>query len=177
MTPTELSAAVRSAVTVPAAISMYCPELTPRMKRIPCPIHNGTDYNLSYTDEVWHCFVCGEGGDVIKFVEDLFHLTFSGAVRKLSEDFALGLPVDRKATIAEQRRLDEKRLQAAWDRKAKDLIRAAYELKYNALWDEYARLDRWLTEHRPKSEADLTDEYARNLKARELISERIDNEL
>ena len=31
MTPTELSAAVRSAVTVPAAIAMYCPELTPRM--------------------------------------------------------------------------------------------------------------------------------------------------
>ena len=50
----------------------------------------------------------------------------------------------------------------------------SYELKYNALWDEYARLDRWLTEHRPETEADLTDEYARNLKARELISERID---
>ena len=64
--------------------------------RMPCPFHNGTNPNLGIKEDFCHCFKCGYKGDVIKFVQDFFGISFQEALLKLNEDFALCLPIGEK---------------------------------------------------------------------------------
>ena len=52
-----------------------------------CPFHDekSPSFNVSPARNVFHCFGCGVGGDVIKFVMDVEHLTFAEAVERLAE--------------------------------------------------------------------------------------------
>src|SRR5579875_2905119 len=47
-----------------------------------CPFHDerSPSFNVTPTRGFWHCFGCGEGGDVIRFVERIEHLSFVEAV-------------------------------------------------------------------------------------------------
>ncbi len=52
-----------------------------------CPFHDekSPSFNVSPARNVFHCFGCGVGGDVIKFVMDIEHLTFAESVQRLAE--------------------------------------------------------------------------------------------
>ena len=54
-----------------------------------CPFHNDRHPSLYVTDDHYHCFTCGEHGDVIDFVGRLFQLSPYDAARKLMADFHL----------------------------------------------------------------------------------------
>jgi len=82
---------------------------TGRNGRIPCPLHNGHDPNFSYKDRYFKCFVCGKGGDMIRFVMELFDITFPQAITRISADFGLGLCGDRPSTAARPKLLEERR--------------------------------------------------------------------
>lgn len=142
---------IKSVVTMQQAIALYAPNSTPRQNRIPCPIHNGDNYNLHYSDKLYHCFVCGEGGDVISFVRHIFKLDFMGAVRKLNADFALNLLLDRKPTLREQREAEIRQREILAERAKAEAKKQAHDALYCSLWDEYARLDKQRTEHKPIS--------------------------
>ena len=47
-----------------------------------CPFHDEKSPSFTIRPAVgaWHCFGCGEGGDVISFVQKVEHLTFAEAV-------------------------------------------------------------------------------------------------
>lgn len=92
---------IKSAVTMEAALQRYH-KLGRTRGRTSCPIHGGTNDNLSYDDSRWHCFVCGNGGDVISFVMLLFNLNFKEALRKIGSDF--GIALDRPQTREERNR-------------------------------------------------------------------------
>ena len=55
--------------------------------RGPCPIHGGDGPNFSVNPArgLFHCFVCGEGGDAIRLVERLRGCSFPEAVRELTD--------------------------------------------------------------------------------------------
>jgi hypothetical protein len=55
--------------------------------RGPCPIHQGDGPNFSVNPErgLFHCFVCGEGGDAIRLVERVRGCSFPEAVRELTQ--------------------------------------------------------------------------------------------
>ena len=54
-----------------------------------CPFHD--DHNPSMKlDDRFHCFGCGEDGDVIDFTAKFFNLTLPEAAEKLVEDFGNG---------------------------------------------------------------------------------------
>jgi DNA primase len=52
-----------------------------------CPFHDekSPSFNVRPQLGVWHCFGCGEGGDVLSFVQKVDHLTFSEAVERLAD--------------------------------------------------------------------------------------------
>ena len=54
-----------------------------------CPFHNDRHPSLYVADDHYHCFACGEHGDVIDFVSKLFHLSLYDAAQKLAADFQL----------------------------------------------------------------------------------------
>lgn len=87
--------------------------------RTSCPFHGGVNDNLSYTSKVYHCFVCGAGGDVIDFTMRMTGARFHEAIAQLNSDFRLGLDCGdksdweslRQATL--QREVERRRKEAA----------------------------------------------------------------
>ena len=51
-----------------------------------CPFHDEKTPSFHVRPQAgfFHCFGCGEGGDVITFVEKINHLTFAEAVEQLA---------------------------------------------------------------------------------------------
>jgi DNA primase len=51
-----------------------------------CPFHDerSPSFNVTPARGFWHCFGCGEGGDVISFVQKIDHLSFAEAVERLA---------------------------------------------------------------------------------------------
>ncbi len=58
-----------------------------------CPFHDekSPSFNVSPARNVFHCFGCGVGGDVIKFVMDVEHLSFAESVERLAEKAGVAL--------------------------------------------------------------------------------------
>ena len=58
-----------------------------------CPFHDEKTPSFTIRPAVgaWHCFGCGEGGDVISFVQKVEHLTFSEAVERLAAKLGMEL--------------------------------------------------------------------------------------
>mgnify|MGYP000653590961 CR=1 FL=1 len=54
-----------------------------------CPFHNDRHPSLYVADDHYHCFACGEHGDVIDFAAKLFGLPLYGAAQRLAADFHL----------------------------------------------------------------------------------------
>lgn len=61
-----------------------------------CPFHNERtpSFSVSPDRQLFHCFGCGAGGTVIRFVMDAEGLSFVEAVVKLAERANLNLPVE-----------------------------------------------------------------------------------
>ena len=67
----DIAETIHASVTIEEALRLYCPGTEIRHHRCPCPIHNGKDYNFSFTENGYRCFVCGASGDVISLVKDV----------------------------------------------------------------------------------------------------------
>jgi len=74
-----------------------------------CPFHNEKSASLiiSPAKQIWHCFGCGKGGDVLKFVMEKESLDFGEALRQLAHRAGVVLThQDPKQMSARQRLLD-----------------------------------------------------------------------
>ena len=62
-----------------------------------CPFHEERtpSFSVDPSEKLYHCFGCGVGGDVIKFVEEKEGLAFAEAVEALAERY--GVEVEREA--------------------------------------------------------------------------------
>jgi DNA primase len=123
-----------------------------RQRRIPCPIHGGTDANCGVKDRYIHCFVCGESADVIGFVQRHFDVDFNTAIKKINEDFCLGLPIGQRLDRRQKEQIAKRRFLAEKEKKAKMAEYQQIKDEYNAALDEWVRLDRQKREYRPENE-------------------------
>ena len=57
------------------------------------PFHNERTASLSISEkkQVWKCFGCGKGGDVINLVEELLHINAYQAAKYINDNLGLGL--------------------------------------------------------------------------------------
>lgn len=63
-----------------------------------CPLHHEKtpSFKMDPATQLWHCFGCGEGGDVFGFVMKLDDITFPEAVRKLAERARIDIAEDER---------------------------------------------------------------------------------
>src|SRR6201996_8386470 len=72
-----------------------------------CPFHDEKSPSFYVYDDHFHCFGCGEHGDVITFVMQSQGLAFMEAVNQLAAEAGLEVPKPSpEAAEAERRRLD-----------------------------------------------------------------------
>ena len=157
---------IKSKITMNDLIDRYV-SIQPKRNRIPCPLHNGQDYNFWFNDKSFYCFVCGEKGDIFKFVEKLFNINFKSALIKVNYDFSLDLQVDKKLTFQDKEVLRKESLL----RKAKveTILNAQKkeEDKYFNILSKYIQSERLVEKNMPKYPGcEITEDYIRALKDR-----------
>jgi DNA primase len=59
-----------------------------------CPFHNEKtpSFSVHATRQFYHCFGCGESGDVFSFVQKIENITFPEAVRAVAQRLGIALP-------------------------------------------------------------------------------------
>ncbi len=70
-----------------------------------CPFHDerSPSFHVTPSRGMWYCFGCGEGGDVLNFVQKIDHLSFAESVEKLAAKTGVELRyVDGGAAINKQ---------------------------------------------------------------------------
>ena len=113
-----------------------------------CPFHNDRHPSLYMADDHYHCFACGEHGDVIDFVSKLFQLSLYDAAQKLAADFHLTPDKPPSAAALHAKRIRTEAQQ----------LRENERLCFSVLSD-YARVLRdWRTRYAPKLSEEEPDE-------------------
>ena len=79
---------VKENVNLREAVELYGIDVN-RYGMALCPFHNDRHPSLYVAGDHYHCFACGEHGDVIDFVSKLFRLSLYDAAKKLAADFHL----------------------------------------------------------------------------------------
>jgi DNA primase len=107
-----------------------------------CPFHEERtpSFSVEPQEKLYHCFGCGVGGDVIKFVEEKEGVGFAEAVELLADRYGVELEREQEDPRAEAKRQHRRRLEQLLERTA------AYYANY--LWEspEAAKARAYLTE-------------------------------
>src|ERR1700757_2567918 len=70
-----------------------------------CPFHaeKTPSFNVHPTKQIYHCFGCGQGGDVFKFVMEMEKCPFPEAMRIVAEKCGIALPRPKERSPEERR--------------------------------------------------------------------------
>ena len=104
-----------------------------------CPFHDDKNPSMK-VDQRFHCFGCGEDGDVIDFIAKLFDLSSKEAAEKLAQDF--GLIYDSQAPP--RRRYVRQKTEA-------QKFREDRQRCYRVLSDYYYLLKKWEADRSPST--------------------------
>ena len=155
----DFAGEIKSRVTMPEILAAYVAPVHTH-KRIPCPIHHGTDSNFSFRDDHFKCWVCGASGDVISFVQQYFNISFKDAVEKINTDFSLGLPIHTNLSEAEREKLNKATSSRLEEKKRRNNIRKLLWCQYYAALDRWIFLDQIKRQEAPQTPLDkMTDAY------------------
>ena len=70
-----------------------------------CPFHaeKTPSFNVHPTKQIYHCFGCGQGGDVFKFVMEMEKCAFPEAIRIVAEKCGIAVPRPKERSPEERR--------------------------------------------------------------------------
>ena len=130
--------AVKQSVSTREAAEFYGIKVS-RTGMACCPFHDDKNPSMK-VDQRFHCFGCGEDGDVIDFTAKLFNLSPKEAAEKLAQDF--GLIYDSQAPP--RRRYVRQKTEAQQFREDRQRC-------YRVLSDYYHLLKKWGIDHSPRT--------------------------
>src|SRR4051794_20825228 len=74
-----------------------------------CPFHSERtpSFSVSETKQLFHCYGCKKGGDLVTFVMEILGISFPEAIEELSEQARIALPKDWDGNSSNDPKLDE----------------------------------------------------------------------
>ena len=146
---------IKSMVSMPEMMEHYGFSLN-RSGFCKCPFHSekSASFKAYPGSRGFYCFGCNESGSVIDFVMKFFELPFGDAIKKINEDFSLGLPIGEKL---DRRKQLEMNRQAFMRKRAVDAEKAEQERLERAYWtafDEWKRLDDNKRKYAPETQTE-----------------------
>ena len=96
MTPVE---EIKSKISITDVVSQYVRlEKSGSQYKARCPFHNekSPSFYVSPNRNTYHCFGCGVGGDIFKFVESIEHIEFKEALKILAERAGVALNYQKR---------------------------------------------------------------------------------
>lgn len=135
----EAASIIRASLTMEQIVGVYLPAELIRRGFIACPFHGEKIGSLKLYGDTFYCFGCHTGGDALDFVGKLFNLPPDAAIKRINDDFQLGLPVG-ESTMAQ--RLDARRRSAELIKRREDAQKERRRLQeaYSDLVDEWTSL-------------------------------------
>lgn len=75
-----------------------------------CPFHNEKtpSFSVSPAKQIFHCFGCGKGGNVFRFIMEIEGVSFLEAVEKLAKRANVKLP-EKELTAAQREKLEQRK--------------------------------------------------------------------
>lgn len=138
--------AVKASINTREAAARYGVEVNRHGKAL-CPFHNDRHPSLFVDDDHYHCYACGEHGDVIDFTAKLFGLKLYEAAQKLAYDF--GITQDKPPGKAMQEKLNKKN--------EAQRLRENEKLCFSALLEYMKLLQTWMVVCAPRTPEDDVD--------------------
>ena len=100
MIPQEIIDQILDRVDIVEVISEYIPlKRAGRNYKAPCPFHEEKtpSFVVSPDKQIYHCFGCGAGGNVLSFVMKHEHMEFREIIEKFANKVGIELPKDNVA--------------------------------------------------------------------------------
>ncbi len=133
---------VKTSINTREAAARYGVEVNRHGKAL-CPFHNDRNPSLFVDDDHYHCFACGEHGDVIDFTAKLYGLTLYDAAKKLAYDFGI---------------TQDKAMQEKLNRKSEaQRLRENEKLCFSTLMEYMKLLQTWMVVCAPRTPEDDVD--------------------
>lgn len=104
-----------------------------------CPFHQEKtpSFTVSAEKGLYYCFGCGEGGDVVRFVQRMENLSFAEAVEQLGERFGVPVEFEEGAGVDPARKERESRLLLLLEKAAAFYERFLWETEKGVVAREY----------------------------------------
>lgn len=118
-----------------------------------CPFHQekSASFKAYPGTRGFYCYGCHESGSVIDFVIKFFGLHFCDAIKKINEDFSLGLPIGEKLDRRKQLEMNRQSFIRKREMNAKKAEQERLENAYWESFDEWKMLDDNRRNYAPKS--------------------------
>lgn len=119
-----------------------------------CPFHSEKTGSFKAYKDSGKCYGCGWQGDVLDFTGKMFGLSFRDSMKKLNDDFLLGLPIGEE--LSEEARKEANRL-AYQRRKEQERRKHRHDTlltAYHSALDEWIRLDTVIRNEAPQTPFD-----------------------
>ena len=135
----EAASIIRASLTMDQVVRVYLPAEPIRRGFVACPFHGETVGSLKLYEYTFYCFGCHAGGDALDFVGKLFNLSPDAAIKRINDDFQLGLPFG-ESTMAQ--RLDARRRSAELIKRREEAQKERRRLQdaYSDLMDQWTSL-------------------------------------
>ena len=130
-----------------------------------CPFHKEktASFSISPQKQIWKCFGCGKGGDVISLVSELLNINALEAAKSINYTLGLGLDTDKPSNYLEINKYKE-------IRKTEEMFKEWENKTFQLLCDYLHLLWKWEEEKAPKSpEEDVNELFIEAMHNRDYI--------
>jgi DNA primase len=106
-----------------------------------CPFHDERtpSFSVNAVEKLYHCFGCGVGGDMIKFVRETEGLDFAGAIEWLAERFRIPIEYEESSPQQDAARQRRTRLLSLLDQAASFYERILWDTPAGGMARDYLK--------------------------------------